>query len=126
VVARLEAGQVRIVTLDEAIRRFQQLLRRDIPDGRSLAGELIAERRVEASVTKCVLAASAPLSLLFVLLPRPLVGTRQRLAGAPPPGTWRWLAAEATGGLRFLAFPNPVLLARFVTPTAPTCRTVSR
>ena len=47
VILRLEDGEVRILTLQKAIQRAQELVRRYIPEGRSLADELIAERRME-------------------------------------------------------------------------------
>lgn len=49
VILRLEDGEVRILTPQQAIRRAQALIRGGIPEGRSLADELIAERRVEAN-----------------------------------------------------------------------------
>lgn len=48
VILRLEDGEVRIFTLAQAIKRAQELLDRYIAPGRSLADELIAERRAEA------------------------------------------------------------------------------
>ena len=48
VIVRLEAGEVRIATLGQAIRRAQELVRRYVPEGRSLVKELLAERREEA------------------------------------------------------------------------------
>jgi len=48
VILRLEDGQVHILTLKQAIRRAQELVSRYVPPGRSLADELIAERRLEA------------------------------------------------------------------------------
>lgn len=47
VVLRLEDGEVRVFTPRQAIKRAQELVRRYIPQGRSLSEELIAERRVE-------------------------------------------------------------------------------
>ncbi len=47
VILRLEDGEVRIFTRYQAIRRAQELVRRYIPEERSLADELIAERRLE-------------------------------------------------------------------------------
>ena len=47
VILRLEDGEVRILTLQKAIQRAQELVRRYVPEGRSLADELIAERRME-------------------------------------------------------------------------------
>lgn len=48
VILRLEDDQVHILTLRQAIRRAQELVSRYVPQGRSLADELIAERRLEA------------------------------------------------------------------------------
>ena len=48
VILRLEDGQVRIMTLRQAIKRAQELVSRYVPQERSLADELIAERRLEA------------------------------------------------------------------------------
>ena len=48
VVLRLEDGELRISTLGQAIKQAQELVRRYIPEGRSLVDELIAERRNEA------------------------------------------------------------------------------
>ena len=48
VILCLEDGQVRIMTLRQAIKRAQELVSRYVPQGRSLADELIAERRLEA------------------------------------------------------------------------------
>jgi bifunctional DNA-binding transcriptional regulator/antitoxin component of YhaV-PrlF toxin-antitoxin module len=47
VILRLEEGEVRVFTPRHAIKRAQELVRRYIPQGRSLADELIAERRVQ-------------------------------------------------------------------------------
>ena len=47
VVLRLEDGEVRVFTPRQAIKRAQELVRRYIPQGRSLSEELIAERRSE-------------------------------------------------------------------------------
>ncbi len=46
-ILRLENGEVRIFTTRQAIRRAQELVRRYIPQKRSLSDELIAERRRE-------------------------------------------------------------------------------
>jgi len=48
VVLLLEEGGIRILTPREAARRAQAAVRSYIPVGRSLADELIAERRQEA------------------------------------------------------------------------------
>ena len=48
VVLRMQDGEVVITTSDQAIRRLQQLVRERVPSGRSLADELIADRRAEA------------------------------------------------------------------------------
>lgn len=47
VILRLEDGEVRVFTPGQAIRRAQELVRRYIPEGRSLSDELIAERRLD-------------------------------------------------------------------------------
>jgi AbrB family looped-hinge helix DNA binding protein len=47
VILRLEDGEVRIFTPRQAIKRAQAIVRRYIPEGRSLSDELIAERRAE-------------------------------------------------------------------------------
>ncbi len=49
VILHLENGAVRILTPQEAIRRAQALVRRNVPQDRSLADELIAERRAAAA-----------------------------------------------------------------------------
>ena len=49
VIMRLEDGEVRIFTWRQAVRRAQEIVRRWIPDDRSLVDELIAERRAEAA-----------------------------------------------------------------------------
>jgi AbrB family looped-hinge helix DNA binding protein len=48
VILVLEEGAVRILTPREAVRRAQAAVRSHIPAGRSLADELIAERRRES------------------------------------------------------------------------------
>jgi hypothetical protein len=48
VLLSLQEGEVRIQTLDRAMQRAQELYRHHIPEGRSLADELIAERRLES------------------------------------------------------------------------------
>lgn len=45
---RLEEGELRILSLDRAIRRAQALVRQYVEPGRSLSQELIDERRREA------------------------------------------------------------------------------
>ncbi len=47
VILRLEGRELRIFTLNQAIKRAQELVSRSIPEERSLADELIAERRRE-------------------------------------------------------------------------------
>lgn len=47
VILRLEGRELRIFTLNQAIKRAQELVSRYIPEERSLADELIAERRRE-------------------------------------------------------------------------------
>lgn len=41
-------GEIRLIPLDTAVRRAQELVRRYIPEGSNLVDELIAERRREA------------------------------------------------------------------------------
>jgi len=48
VIARVEDDELRITTVKGRIRRAQRLVRQYIKPGRSLADELIAERRREA------------------------------------------------------------------------------
>ena len=45
----LEDGEIRIVTKCQAIKRVQELVRRYVPEGRSLSEELIKERREEVT-----------------------------------------------------------------------------
>jgi AbrB family looped-hinge helix DNA binding protein len=47
VILRLEGRELRIFTLNQAIKRAQELVSHYIPQERSLADELIAERRLE-------------------------------------------------------------------------------
>lgn len=47
VILRLEGRELRIFTLNQAIKRAQELVSRYIPRERSLADELIAERHLE-------------------------------------------------------------------------------
>ena len=49
VVVELRDGDLQIVSHAEALRRVRELIARHIPEGRSLADELIAERRGEAA-----------------------------------------------------------------------------
>ena len=42
-------GEVRLLTQAEAIRQAQQLVRQNVPAGRSLVEELLAERREEVA-----------------------------------------------------------------------------
>lgn len=48
-VMRLEDGGLRLRSRDAAIRRAQEIVHKYVPDGVSLADELIAERREEAA-----------------------------------------------------------------------------
>ena len=48
-IVELEDGELRILTQREAIKRAQGILRKYIPEGRSLVDELIQERREEAA-----------------------------------------------------------------------------
>ena len=45
----LHDGEIRIFTRDQAIRNIQAMVRRYVPEGRSLADELSQERRAEAA-----------------------------------------------------------------------------
>ena len=47
VILRLEDGEVRIFTPQQAIKRAQELVRRYVPEGRSLSDELLEERKME-------------------------------------------------------------------------------
>jgi AbrB family looped-hinge helix DNA binding protein len=47
--ARLEAGEIKLLTPHAAMRRAQAIVRRFVPDDVSLVDELIAERRREAA-----------------------------------------------------------------------------
>ena len=48
-IVRLEKGEVRLLTLDEAIARAQEAVRRYVPAGTPLVDALLAERRDEAA-----------------------------------------------------------------------------
>jgi AbrB family looped-hinge helix DNA binding protein len=48
VIVRVEAGELRILTRAEAVKRAQEKVRRHIKGSRSLVDELSVERRVEA------------------------------------------------------------------------------
>ncbi|MCL4545573.1 MAG: AbrB/MazE/SpoVT family DNA-binding domain-containing protein [Chloroflexi bacterium] len=48
VVLQLHDDEVRLLTLDQVIAHAQQIVGRQVPAGRSLVNELIAERRLEA------------------------------------------------------------------------------
>ena len=47
VILVLEGEEVRLLTRRQAIKRAQEMVRRYVPEGRSLSEELIAERRAE-------------------------------------------------------------------------------
>jgi AbrB family looped-hinge helix DNA binding protein len=47
VILRLEDGEVRIFTPQQAIKRAQELVRRYVPGERSLSDELLEERKME-------------------------------------------------------------------------------
>ncbi|KYC42140.1 AbrB family transcriptional regulator [Scytonema hofmannii PCC 7110] len=47
VMIQLVDGEMRIFTLKQAVKRAQEIVRRYIPEGRSLSNELVAERRQE-------------------------------------------------------------------------------
>ena len=49
VLLTLEDGEIRVVSTRQAIARAQALVRRYIPKGRDLSGELIKERREEVA-----------------------------------------------------------------------------
>lgn len=49
VILELAEGELRILTLQQQIKRTQELVRSYFPADRSLADELIAERRAEAA-----------------------------------------------------------------------------
>lgn len=44
----MDDGEMRLVTVQRAVRRAQEIVRRYVPEGVSLSDELIAERRREA------------------------------------------------------------------------------
>jgi len=44
----LRDGELRIITWQQAVKRIQEIVRRYVPEGQSLADELIADRRLEA------------------------------------------------------------------------------
>ncbi|MGH7999556.1 MAG: AbrB/MazE/SpoVT family DNA-binding domain-containing protein [Brasilonema sp.] len=47
VMIQLVDGEMRIFTLEQAVKRAQEIVRRYIPQGRSLSNELLEERRQE-------------------------------------------------------------------------------
>jgi bifunctional DNA-binding transcriptional regulator/antitoxin component of YhaV-PrlF toxin-antitoxin module len=49
VVIELKDGELRLRSLDATIKRAQEMVRKYVPDGASLADELIRERREEAA-----------------------------------------------------------------------------
>jgi AbrB family looped-hinge helix DNA binding protein len=49
VVLRVEDEELRIMSLDQAVRRAQRAVRKYVPKGVRLSDELIAERRAEAA-----------------------------------------------------------------------------
>jgi AbrB family looped-hinge helix DNA binding protein len=49
VVIELKDGELRLRSLDAAIKRVQETVRKYVPEGVSLADELIRERREEAA-----------------------------------------------------------------------------
>jgi AbrB family looped-hinge helix DNA binding protein len=49
VLLSLEDGEIRVVSTRQAVARAQALVRRYVPEGRSLSEELIKERREEAA-----------------------------------------------------------------------------
>ena len=49
VIVRLVDSEIQIFTPAQGIKRAQEVVRRWVPEGRSLSDELIAERRAEAA-----------------------------------------------------------------------------
>ncbi len=49
VILELEDGELRLFSPARAIKRAQEIVRNHVPQGRSLAAELLAERRAEAA-----------------------------------------------------------------------------
>ena len=49
VLVRLQEGELRIVTLQQALTQAQALVRQYVPQGRSLVDEVIEDRRREAA-----------------------------------------------------------------------------
>ncbi len=49
IILQFTDGEVRLFTLEEAVRRAQEMVRRYVPEGVSLVDELSAERRAEAA-----------------------------------------------------------------------------
>ncbi|MBW4628296.1 MAG: AbrB/MazE/SpoVT family DNA-binding domain-containing protein [Brasilonema octagenarum HA4186-MV1] len=47
VMIQLVDGEMRIFTLEQAVKRAQEIVRQYIPQGRSLSNELLEERRQE-------------------------------------------------------------------------------
>ena len=47
VIIQLVDGEMRIFTLEQAVKRAQEIVRRYIPEDRSLSDELLEERRQE-------------------------------------------------------------------------------
>jgi hypothetical protein len=47
--ARLEEGEIKLLTPQAAMRRAQAIVRQFVPEGVSLVDELIADRRREAA-----------------------------------------------------------------------------
>lgn len=48
VVVHVADGELRVRTLNKALERARSIVRRHVPEGRSLVNELIATRRAEA------------------------------------------------------------------------------
>ncbi len=49
ILLRMKGRMIELYTRDQAIREIQERVRQFVPEGVSLADELIAERRVEAA-----------------------------------------------------------------------------
>ncbi len=59
ILLRLEGGEARLYTREQAIRRAQELVRRYVPEGESLVDELLEDRRREVEQEEAEAAESA-------------------------------------------------------------------
>ncbi len=48
-IIRLGDGELQLMTIHESVRRAQEIIRRTLPQARSLSDELIVQRRAEAA-----------------------------------------------------------------------------